>query len=65
MLCSAISRSALELIHAEVMKKVHAQEEPGTMDKCNCATGIRYLLPCSHHIQLAVPIQVNQIVTCK
>ncbi|KAK9357091.1 hypothetical protein V1504DRAFT_479176 [Lipomyces starkeyi] len=43
MLCSAISRSALELIHTEVMKKIHRQEEPGTMDKCNCATRIRYL----------------------
>ncbi|ODQ73375.1 hypothetical protein LIPSTDRAFT_71788, partial [Lipomyces starkeyi NRRL Y-11557] len=53
MLCSAISRSALELIHAE--------EEPGTMDNCNCATIIRYLLPCSHQIQLGVPIQVTQV----
>ncbi|KAK9331883.1 hypothetical protein V1520DRAFT_368205 [Lipomyces starkeyi] len=61
MLCSAICRSALELIHAEVMKKVHGQEEPGTMDNCNCATRIRYLLPCSHQIQLGVPIQVAQV----
>ncbi|KAK9312357.1 hypothetical protein V1524DRAFT_341302, partial [Lipomyces starkeyi] len=61
MLCSAISRSALELIHAEVMKKVHGQEEPGTMDKCNCATRIRYLLPCSHQIRLGVPIQVTDV----
>ncbi|KAK9482671.1 hypothetical protein V1527DRAFT_521913 [Lipomyces starkeyi] len=38
MLCSAISRSALELIHTE----------------------IRYLLPCSHQIQLGVPLQVAQ-----
>ncbi|KAK9327708.1 hypothetical protein V1520DRAFT_393680 [Lipomyces starkeyi] len=60
MLCSAISRSALELIHAEVMKKVHGQEEPGTMDNCNCATRIRYILPCPHQIQLGVPIQVTQ-----
>ncbi|ODQ75331.1 hypothetical protein LIPSTDRAFT_67897, partial [Lipomyces starkeyi NRRL Y-11557] len=61
MLCSAISRSTLELIHAEVMEKVHGQEEPGTMDNCNCATRIRYLLPCSHQIQLGVPIQVTQV----
>ncbi|KAK9481801.1 hypothetical protein V1527DRAFT_499535 [Lipomyces starkeyi] len=61
MLCSAISRSALELIHTEVMKKIHGQEEPGTMDKCNCATRIRYLLPCPYQMQLDVPLQVAQI----
>ncbi|KAK9328269.1 hypothetical protein V1520DRAFT_226936 [Lipomyces starkeyi] len=61
MLCSAISRSALELIHTEVIKKIHGQEEPGTMKKCNCATRIRYLLPCSHQIQLDVPLPVAQV----
>ncbi|KAK9481605.1 hypothetical protein V1527DRAFT_499641 [Lipomyces starkeyi] len=40
---------------------IHRQEEQGTMDKCNCATRTRYLLPCSHHIQLGVPLQVAQV----
>ncbi|KAK9344644.1 hypothetical protein V1522DRAFT_437200 [Lipomyces starkeyi] len=39
-------------------QKIHG---PGTMDKCNCATRIRYLLPCSHQIQLGVPLQVAQV----
>ncbi|KAK9311477.1 hypothetical protein V1524DRAFT_442267 [Lipomyces starkeyi] len=43
------------------MTKIHGQEEPGTMDKCNCATRIRYLLPCSHQIQLGVPLHVPQV----
>ncbi|KAK9341976.1 hypothetical protein V1522DRAFT_417632 [Lipomyces starkeyi] len=60
MLCSAIFGSALELIHTEVMKKIHWQEEPGTMDKCNCTTRIRFL-PCSHQIQLGVPLQFAQV----
>ncbi|KAK9348533.1 hypothetical protein V1522DRAFT_456196 [Lipomyces starkeyi] len=41
----AISRSALEFIHTE----------------CKCATRIRYLLPCSHQIQLDVLPQVAQV----
>ncbi|KAK9328345.1 hypothetical protein V1520DRAFT_393174 [Lipomyces starkeyi] len=40
MLCTRISRSALEL------------EEDGTTDKCSCTVRSRYLLPCSHQIQL-------------
>ncbi|ODQ75271.1 hypothetical protein LIPSTDRAFT_69474 [Lipomyces starkeyi NRRL Y-11557] len=31
------------------------------MDNCNCATRIRYILPCPHQIQLGVPIQVTQV----
>ncbi|KAK9367338.1 hypothetical protein V1509DRAFT_566902 [Lipomyces kononenkoae] len=61
MLCTTISRSAMELIYTEVMKKIHAQEEPGTMDNCNCVTRIRYLLPCSHQIQLGVPLELEKI----
>ncbi|ODQ68748.1 hypothetical protein LIPSTDRAFT_7462 [Lipomyces starkeyi NRRL Y-11557] len=47
-LCTAISRSALDIVYAEVMKMRYNQEEEGTKDKCNCATSNRYLLPCSH-----------------
>ncbi|KAK9357530.1 hypothetical protein V1504DRAFT_361991, partial [Lipomyces starkeyi] len=61
MLCTAISRSALELVHTEVVKKVHHQEENGTLDKCSCTVWRRYLLPCSHKIQLGLPLEVTQI----
>ncbi|KAK9484848.1 hypothetical protein V1527DRAFT_468808, partial [Lipomyces starkeyi] len=44
MLCTAISRSALELVHTEVVKKVHHQEENGMIDKCSCTVWSRYLL---------------------
>ncbi|KAK9328776.1 hypothetical protein V1520DRAFT_280695 [Lipomyces starkeyi] len=56
-----ISRSALELLHAEVMKKVHNQEEAESSEHCNCDTYHRYLLPCSHHIRLNLPIDVRDI----
>ncbi|KAK9236660.1 hypothetical protein V1525DRAFT_426930 [Lipomyces kononenkoae] len=52
MLCTRISRSALELVYTEVAC---------TTDKCNCAVRTRYLLPCAHQIQLGVPIEVAQI----
>ncbi|KAK9327713.1 hypothetical protein V1520DRAFT_373884 [Lipomyces starkeyi] len=42
-------------------QKVQGQAEPGTMDNCDCATRIRYLLPCSHQIRLGVPIQVTDV----
>ncbi|ODQ70389.1 hypothetical protein LIPSTDRAFT_74674 [Lipomyces starkeyi NRRL Y-11557] len=35
-LCTAISRSALELVYAEVVKKLHHHEEEGTIDECSC-----------------------------
>ncbi|KAK9351008.1 hypothetical protein V1523DRAFT_340147, partial [Lipomyces doorenjongii] len=40
-LCTAISRSALDLVYVEVMKKVHKQEEEGTKYKCSCETANR------------------------
>ncbi|KAK9316742.1 hypothetical protein V1524DRAFT_425411, partial [Lipomyces starkeyi] len=51
MLCTKIPRSALVLVYTEVVKKVHNQEEDGTIDKCNCTVRSHYLLPCSHQIQ--------------
>ncbi|KAK9333168.1 hypothetical protein V1520DRAFT_367105 [Lipomyces starkeyi] len=56
-----ISRSALELLHAEVMKRVHNQEEAGSSEHCKCDTYHRYLLPCSHNIRLNVPIDIRDI----
>ncbi|ODQ72728.1 hypothetical protein LIPSTDRAFT_72351 [Lipomyces starkeyi NRRL Y-11557] len=60
-LCTRISRSALELAYTEVLKKVHNQEEDGMTDKCSCTVRSRYLLPCSHQIQPGVPLDVTQI----
>ncbi|KAK9344408.1 hypothetical protein V1522DRAFT_437400 [Lipomyces starkeyi] len=40
---------------------VDNQEEDGTTDKCSCTVRSRYLLPCSHQIQLGVPLDVTQI----
>ncbi|KAK9488640.1 hypothetical protein V1527DRAFT_493951 [Lipomyces starkeyi] len=54
MLCTAISRSALEVVHTEVVKKVYHQEENGTIDKCSC----------THQIQLSLSLEVAQIHTC-
>ncbi|KAK9342311.1 hypothetical protein V1522DRAFT_460971 [Lipomyces starkeyi] len=53
-LCTAISRSALELVYAEAVKKLHQQEEKGSRENCGCSTWNRYLLPCSHRIELGV-----------
>ncbi|KAK9362858.1 hypothetical protein V1504DRAFT_447675, partial [Lipomyces starkeyi] len=61
MLCTATSRSALELVHTEVVQKVYHQEENGTIDKCSCTVWSRYLLPCSHKIPLGLPLEVTQI----
>ncbi|KAK9427569.1 hypothetical protein V1505DRAFT_417432 [Lipomyces doorenjongii] len=63
-LCTAISRSALDLVYVEAMKKVHKQEEEGTKYKCSCETANRYLLPCSHRIQVGVPLDVQEIHPC-
>ncbi|KAK9236617.1 hypothetical protein V1525DRAFT_406313, partial [Lipomyces kononenkoae] len=60
-LCTAISRSALELAYAEVSKKLHHNDEDGTRENCSCVTGDRYLLPSSHRIQLGVPLDVTEI----
>ncbi|KAK9236152.1 hypothetical protein V1525DRAFT_445068, partial [Lipomyces kononenkoae] len=60
-LCTAISRSALELVYAEVRKKLNHNDEDGTTDNCACTIGNRYLLPCSHQIQLGVPLDVAEI----
>ncbi|KAK9242628.1 hypothetical protein V1506DRAFT_509245 [Lipomyces tetrasporus] len=60
-LCTTISRSALELVYAEVMKKKQHQEEDDKWESCRCSTWNRYLLPCSHRIQLGVPISITQI----
>ncbi|KAK9342440.1 hypothetical protein V1522DRAFT_416156 [Lipomyces starkeyi] len=60
-LCTAISRSALDIVYAEVMKMRHNQQEEGTKYKCNCAPSNRYLLPCSHQILFGVPLDVHDI----
>ncbi|KAK9364518.1 hypothetical protein V1509DRAFT_667951 [Lipomyces kononenkoae] len=60
-LCTAISRSALELVYAEVRKKLNHNDEGGTTDNCAETIGDRYLLPCSHQIQLGVPLDVAEI----
>ncbi|KAK9350127.1 hypothetical protein V1523DRAFT_429361 [Lipomyces doorenjongii] len=61
-LCTVISRPALELVYAEVIKKLHLQiVEGGTEDACSCSIWHRYLLPCLHRIQLGVPIDVADI----
>ncbi|KAK9326926.1 hypothetical protein V1520DRAFT_376272 [Lipomyces starkeyi] len=52
MLCTAISRSALEMVYAEVVKKLQHHEEEG----CRCKIRTRFLLPCSHEIVLGQPI---------
>ncbi|KAK9250292.1 hypothetical protein V1507DRAFT_394894, partial [Lipomyces tetrasporus] len=36
-LCTAISRSALELVYAEVVKKLHQQVEEGSRENCGCS----------------------------
>ncbi|KAK9427676.1 hypothetical protein V1505DRAFT_379344, partial [Lipomyces doorenjongii] len=52
-LCTAISRPSLELVYAEVIKKLHLQiVEGGTEDTSSCSIWHRYLLPCLHRIQL-------------
>ncbi|KAK9426959.1 hypothetical protein V1505DRAFT_381797 [Lipomyces doorenjongii] len=43
------------------MKNVHKQEEEGTKYKCSCETANSYLLPCSHRIQVGVPLDVQEI----
>ncbi|KAK9312140.1 hypothetical protein V1524DRAFT_340926, partial [Lipomyces starkeyi] len=51
----------LELAYAEVVKKLHQQEEEGSRENCGCSTWNRYLLPCSHRIELGVPISITDI----
>ncbi|ODQ71079.1 hypothetical protein LIPSTDRAFT_5106 [Lipomyces starkeyi NRRL Y-11557] len=51
----------MELVYAAVMKKKQHQEEDDTWESCRCSTWNRYLLPCSHRIQLGVPISITQI----
>ncbi|KAK9327850.1 hypothetical protein V1520DRAFT_393572 [Lipomyces starkeyi] len=53
--------SALELVYAEVVKKLHHQEEESTIDECSCTLRSRYLLPCLHQIQLGLPLDVTRI----
>ncbi|KAK9494572.1 hypothetical protein V1508DRAFT_412817 [Lipomyces doorenjongii] len=60
-LCTAISRPALDIVYTEVMKKVNHQEEPGTKYEFSCETLHRYLLPCSHRIEMGVPLDVQDI----
>ncbi|KAK9428581.1 hypothetical protein V1505DRAFT_287553, partial [Lipomyces doorenjongii] len=61
-LCTAISRSGLALVYGEVMKKMQQQQqEDGSWETCACSAWHRYLLPCSHRIQLGVPISVADI----
>ncbi|KAJ8100210.1 hypothetical protein POJ06DRAFT_281343 [Lipomyces tetrasporus] len=60
-LCTAISRSALDIVYAEVMKMRYNQEEEGTKYKCNCATSNRYLLPCSYQILFGVSLFEHDI----
>ncbi|KAK9428469.1 hypothetical protein V1505DRAFT_376989, partial [Lipomyces doorenjongii] len=61
-LCTVISRPALELVYAEVIKKLHLQiVEGGTEDACSRSIWHGYLLPCLHRIQLGVPIDVADI----
>ncbi|KAK9234668.1 hypothetical protein V1525DRAFT_452539 [Lipomyces kononenkoae] len=60
-LATRISRSALDLIHTEVMKIFHAQDEAGSIESCNCDVYYRYLLPCRHRIQIGVPVDVTHI----
>ncbi|KAK9326109.1 hypothetical protein V1517DRAFT_350147 [Lipomyces orientalis] len=57
---TAISRSGLELIYSEVMKKVQQQEQ-GSWESCTRSSWNRYLLSCSHRIQLGVPIAAKDI----
>ncbi|KAK9321100.1 hypothetical protein V1517DRAFT_368674 [Lipomyces orientalis] len=59
-LCTAISRIALEIVYAEVMKKIH-QEEEGMDEICSCTISNRYLLRCSHQIQSGLPIDIGSI----
>ncbi|KAK9311602.1 hypothetical protein V1524DRAFT_450218 [Lipomyces starkeyi] len=58
MLCTAISRSALEMVYAEVVKKLQHHEGEGTEERCSRT---RFLLPCSHQIVLGQPIDVTAI----
>ncbi|KAK9327764.1 hypothetical protein V1520DRAFT_298793 [Lipomyces starkeyi] len=51
----------MELVYAAVMKKKQHQEEDDTWESCRCSTWNRYLLPCSHRIQLGVPLSITQI----
>ncbi|KAK9328013.1 hypothetical protein V1520DRAFT_347296 [Lipomyces starkeyi] len=60
MLCTRISRFALEIVYAEVMKKLQHEEE-GVDEICSCTIRSRYLLPCSHQIQSGPPIDVGSI----
>ncbi|KAK9489198.1 hypothetical protein V1508DRAFT_458636 [Lipomyces doorenjongii] len=60
-LCTAISRSGLELVYGKVLKKMQRQQEDGSWETCTCSAWHRYLLPCSHRIQLGVPISVTDI----
>ncbi|KAK9332483.1 hypothetical protein V1520DRAFT_367764 [Lipomyces starkeyi] len=52
-LCTAISRSALELVYAEVVKKLHHHEEEGTIDECSCTV--------RSQIQFGLPLDVTHI----
>ncbi|KAK9344078.1 hypothetical protein V1522DRAFT_437736 [Lipomyces starkeyi] len=53
LLCTAISRSALELVFAEVVKKLHHQEEEGAIDECSCTV--------RNKLQLGLPLDVTRI----
>ncbi|KAK9366134.1 hypothetical protein V1509DRAFT_631017 [Lipomyces kononenkoae] len=60
-LCTSISRFALEMIYAEVTKRLHHQEEEGAAEGCSCAIRGRYLLPCSHLIEPGQSIDLTSI----
>ncbi|KAK9245032.1 hypothetical protein V1506DRAFT_539687, partial [Lipomyces tetrasporus] len=49
------------MVYAEVAKKLQHQEKDGTTEKCSCTIRSRYLLPCSHQIELGLPIDVTSI----
>ncbi|KAK9426972.1 hypothetical protein V1505DRAFT_381726 [Lipomyces doorenjongii] len=59
-LCTSISRYALELVYSEVVKKLRRQGDESNNNR-SCATQSRYLLPCSHRIQLGVPLDITDI----
>ncbi|ODQ68873.1 hypothetical protein LIPSTDRAFT_76620 [Lipomyces starkeyi NRRL Y-11557] len=43
------------------MKKVRQQEKESSWETCDCSAWNRYLLPCSHRIQLGVPISITDV----
>ncbi|KAK9312790.1 hypothetical protein V1522DRAFT_437744 [Lipomyces starkeyi] len=54
-------RNQVETALLQVVKKLHHQEEEGTIDEYSCTVRSRYLLPCSHQTQLGLPLDVTHI----